>query len=175
MVAESYEVMPDIDIGIIRLGGIGRAKSYGWLLGELPKLTNVLTLGYPYALDLENRVLNSRAYKGHVVSSTSFRKLKAKPRIYELSFQAPRGLSGAPLLAIDNESKIVGCIIGNESSEMLVFSSREIITEDKESIVERYEALQHGIAFQTESLLKIESRIIGTSLLDHLKKSSLLD
>jgi hypothetical protein len=57
---------------------------------------------------------------------------------------------------------------------MIVFSSREIITDETETVVERYEALQLGIAIQSAELLKIRSRILAGDLREHLERHSLI-
>jgi hypothetical protein len=57
---------------------------------------------------------------------------------------------------------------------MLVFSNREKISETQETIVERFEALQLGIAIQSTGLLTINSRILNGTLSAHLKKHQLL-
>jgi len=69
-------------------------------------------------------------------------------------------------------------IVGNSSTEMLVYSDREIIHDlgmQKESVVERYEALQLGMAVQSSALLNIDSRILNANLKNHLMKNELID
>jgi hypothetical protein len=58
---------------------------------------------------------------------------------------------------------------------MLVFSDREIISEgEKEAIVERFEALQLGIALRVSSLVDTRGRLFdGGTLRDHLLKNQL--
>ncbi len=171
------EIISDYDIGIIQ-AKVPVARALRWKYGdELPMLSNVQTVGYPYALDLKRFTIDTRAFKGHIVVARTFMGLKSNPRIYELSFQAPRGLSGSPLFTVGKRPNIIGMIIGNHRTEMLVFSDKERIVEgDKKitTIVERYEALQLGIAIQTMTLVKAHSHILGDSLFNHLKKTGLL-
>jgi hypothetical protein len=173
--AMDYEVIPEYDVGFIKvMAKINRAKSLRWEHNRLASLIDVGAGGYPYALDLENNTIGSRSFKGYIVSRKRFHGFSAKPWVYEISFQCPRGLSGAALITLDGSPKIAGMIVGNHTTKMLVFSDSERISESKETIVERYEALQLGIALQSTGLLSINSRILNGTLLDHLKKHGLL-
>ena len=101
-----------------------------------------------------------------------------RPRVYELSFQCPRGLSGAPLLLKGNDPSIVGLIISNIVTEIQVSSVKEVITEETENqqtttTTERYESLHLGIAVQSNSLVNFDSRILGCSLHNHLANNGL--
>ena len=97
-----------------------------------------------------------RSFVGHVVSATTFGRLAPDPLSYELSFQCPRGLSGAPLLTRHDDSMLItGVVIGNQRTEMLVFSERESVSDMKEVITERFEALQLGIALQCRAFLDL--------------------
>jgi hypothetical protein len=126
-----------------------------------------------YALDPERNNIASRSFKGYVVSRTRT-PFAANPWGYELSFTCPRGLSGAPLTTLDNFPLISGMVVGNRSTKMNIFTDREIISDDKERIVERYEALQLGIAIQSAELLSVRSGILDGDLGAHLAKHSLI-
>jgi hypothetical protein len=65
-------------------------------------------------------------------------------------------------------------VVGNRSIEMNIFSDREVISDDKVRIVERYEALQLGIAIQSSELMAVRSRILEGNLHRHLEKHSLI-
>ena len=165
------EIHEDIDIGIIQ-AELPNYQSLNWNILPLGMWASARTIGYPYALDLEHIHLNVRAFTGHIVSELTFYGLSAKPRIYELSFQAPRGLSGAPL--INELGEISGLVIGNKSTEMQIFSDREIIADgSKEIVVERYEALQLGIALISTSMLDLKTSILEDTLRNHLKMNGL--
>jgi hypothetical protein len=167
------EILEDLDIGIIQ-AEIPHYKSLMWNTQTLAMWESARTVGFPYALDLEHFHLNVRAFAGHVVSEMNFYGLRAKPRIYELSFQAPRGLSGAPLLTQKGKMFVSGLVIGNKSTEMQIFSDREIVADgNKEILVERYEALQLGIAVSSTAILELHSKILGSTLRDHLAKNGL--
>ena len=83
-------------------------------------------------------------------------------------------MSGAPLCLLDHEPTIEGIVIGNRSTEMVVFSSRERVADDKETIVERFEAMQVGVAIQARALLELESALLGKTLGAHLAEQGLL-
>jgi hypothetical protein len=71
---------------------------------------------------------------------------------------------------------VMGMVIGNQRTEMLVFSEREIVSEAKEVVTERYEALQLGIALQSRALLDLGPfRVLkGRSIREHLAQHALL-
>src|SRR5687768_1522133 len=128
-------------------------------------------------MDLERQRMGIRSFVGHIVSATTFGRLKRDPPSYELSFQCPRGLSGAPLLIRDADSMLVtGFVIGIERTEMNVFTERETVTEENERVtVERYEALNLGIALQSRAVLDVGPfRVLnGRTILQHLRRQAL--
>lgn len=137
-------------------------------------LADVQTAGFPYGFDPSRHILTLRAYKGYIVSNGRFPRLPPIPRCYELSFQAPRGLSGGPLWSSEPVPTLCGVVIGNQSTEMLVFSAREKLSEQTETIVERFEAMQAGIAIQTTALLELRTPLFDGSLREHLTRVGLL-
>ncbi|MCI5137032.1 MAG: serine protease [Candidatus Electrothrix sp. AR1] len=173
-VSTDFETIVDYDIGILKVQSID-CLEMDWDNNTLPMSQRVLTAGYPYSFDNHNMAINIRAFSGYIVSDPQFYSLPAKPSVYELQFPCPRGLSGAPLFTPGSSPKIVGMIIGNHSTEMLVYSQREIEEDsNNKSIVERYEALQLGIALQTNSVLDCHFELLGSTLGSHLKRSKLI-
>lgn len=59
----------------------------------------VSALGFPVAVDAEWVSVVHRGFRGHVITRREFYHLNGQPPGYELSFPAPRGLSGAPLVS----------------------------------------------------------------------------
>jgi len=169
----AHEVIDDYDVGFVK-AEIPEAKALNWKFDELPMLADIHTVGFPFALDLERFRIRVRAFKGHIVSSSTFYDLPRNPRCYELSFACPRGLSGAPLCT-QRPGRVVGLVIGNQSTEMLVYSDKEVQKEDGKPAkeTERYEATQFGVAIQTSSLQDIESDILGGSVMEYLKSVEL--
>jgi len=172
--ALDHEVIAELDTGIIKtIAQVSRAKQHQWQHEPLASLIDVGASGYPYALDPDRNSLASRSFKGYVVSRTRT-PFSANPWGYELSFACPRGLSGAPLTTLGDFPLVAGLVVGNRSTEMNIFSDREVISDDKEIIVERYEALQLGIAIQSAELMTLRSRILEGELREHLQKHLLI-
>jgi len=71
---------------------------------------------------------------------------------------------------------IAGIVIGNQRTEMLVFSERESVSDMKEVITERFEALQLGIALQCRAFLDLGpfQVLSGRTIRQHLAQQDLL-
>jgi hypothetical protein len=170
-----WEIVDGLDLGFLRISKPRPFKSFRWSTDELPMTTEVKTCGFAFGFDSDRRSADIRAFSGHVVSSRTFFRNHARPPVYELSFACPRGLSGAPLLyEIPNDNHYVaGVIIGNEITDMTVFSSTERSREGSETVVlERLESLHLGIALQARGLMTLESSFLGKTLQEHLKRQS---
>ena len=105
------------------------ATTLQWMSNELPMAARVLSVGFPYALNPDLMTLSVRAFRGNVVAAARTAVLPGQPRIYELQFQCPRGLSGAPLMFESSRLLSAGVIVGNATTQMLVLSDREVFTE----------------------------------------------
>jgi len=163
-----YEYHDGLDLGIITIyPNFVRDFADRFRISREPLslLDDIFTIGYPHGLDLENGVLINRALKGYVVNHFSFRKLPKAPIVYELSFQCPVGISGAPLLRKNDatsEITVHGYIIGNSSTEIVTFSHKEICVENnKTTILERSETTKFGIAIDSKELELIASEKFG--------------
>jgi hypothetical protein len=62
-------------------------------------LSEASAVGFPLALDAEHVTISPRGFAGHVVARRPMYQMPQQPVGYELSFFAPRGLSGAPLIS----------------------------------------------------------------------------
>lgn len=94
---------------------------------------------------------------------------------YELSFAAPRGLSGAPLLNTRGTVFLHGVVIGNSQSRVPVFRSEERVSDGSSAtIVEQYEALTLGIAVEASTILTQTSKLLGKSVREHLADHGLI-
>jgi hypothetical protein len=62
-------------------------------------LAPVSAVGFPLAMDAEYVSVTPRAFAGFVVARRDLRQFSAQPTGYEVSFFAPQGLSGAPLVS----------------------------------------------------------------------------
>jgi hypothetical protein len=127
--------------------------------------------GYPYGLNNYDYDLSlvQRYFEGHLVSSL----MKFKPLtyshdpfpVYEISFNAPAGLSGSPLICYKNQFLNCGMIIGNSQQKMLIFETQEIIKKQSEKlIVEYYESLSLGIAIKSSTIVDLNSSILGKTI-----------
>lgn len=173
LIAET-EIIESLDLAVVACGD-GPWIAPAWASTEVPLLTLVMCPGYPFALHAEHEWMYLRAYRGHIVAGRPIFQLSARPAGYELSFSAPRGLSGAALLIESDAPVVVGCIIGNERSGMLVHSEREREIEgERERIVEQYEWLNYGVAVSSIAILDAESKLLGSRIRDHVAKHRLL-
>ena len=138
-------------------------------------LDSIRTAGFPYGLDMAQLKISVRAFAGEIVSTQNWSGLSAKPEAYELLFQCPRGLSGAPLWVPLTTPVIVGMIIGNCITEMIIHSEKEESTEDgKTTIYERTESLRLGLAVQTKPLTEINSQLLGSTVEAFLRERNRL-
>src|SRR5262252_698395 len=62
-------------------------------------LAPVSAVGFPLSIDAEYVSVTPRAFGGFVVARRDLRQLPSQPTGYEVSFFAPQGLSGAPLVS----------------------------------------------------------------------------
>jgi hypothetical protein len=117
--ATHIEIWDDVDIAIVFAEP--RVTLLNVLLAtRLQVLTDVASFGYPHAFtyvpdDPRNPRIDVvfRAYKGHIVTTRAFERLKAAPAIYEVSSPFPPGMSGAPLLyQQQSQLAVAGVVIG---------------------------------------------------------------
>jgi len=133
-------------------------------------------LGYPYTLDLQNKVINVRAIKGHIIG-TGKQLFPGPPfQSYELSFLTPRGLPGAPLLTEAPTPGVCGMIVNHRSHEMEVASSRETMSENgSTNIYTKVEMMHIGVAIQQSELVFTSFDLIDGTIANHLARNQLLE
>lgn len=174
------------DVGVLRFvfnEGVegGDAPKFSWSVQPLPLLAPVKSIGYPFGstrVDTQLFII-PRAFQGHVVSALSKYQLvgfEGTPfAVYELSFAAPRGLSGAPLLFGEAPTVVRGLVIGNSQSEMRVHQSTEKISEvESKTTVEHFEWLRLGVAVQASHVASLDSALLGGSVVRHLHQQGLV-
>jgi len=156
-------------------------KTFRWSQAQVAPLSHVRSVGYAYGLQTvaDRKNIIARAFQGYVVARlTRFLPVGvAGPPfgVYELSFAAPRGLSGSPLFNGEGPLMIHGVVIGNSESRMTVFRSAERVDDGaKEKIIEQYEALTLGVAVQAVEILNQECQILGGTIGEHLSRHDLL-
>jgi len=152
-----------------------------WAGRTLGALEPVATIGYPYGFyrDAEPIQIVSRAFSGHVVAALkSFKPMGSQLvpfPVYELSFGAPRGLSGAPLFSlVGKELCVNGVVIGNSKSSMLILAQSVEETESRTVRTEHYESLSLGLASQVSAVFAHQSRILGATIGHWLTEHGLL-
>jgi hypothetical protein len=166
-----HEIL-DCDVGLLKSNLT--AKTLSWALGLRPMLDDVQSIGYAYGLDEEAGFISPRGFKGHIAGLRQSLKWAGRPFCYELSFQAPRGLSGAPVWGGKRDGGVIGMILGNSSTEMVVFSEREVLSEGKEHILEKVEALRLGFALSASAIVQLHSVRIGMTLGEHFRQRGLV-
>lgn len=169
----AVETFHDIDVAILHAPDVSGAQPFPWSESTPNRLEDVFAAGYPFAFDNRSMNLTARAFGGHIVATQDCQELPGKPSAIELSFQCPRGLSGAPVVTRGREPCIIGLVVGNQSTQMNVFTDKEVITEGNVTIVERYEAMNIGIAIRSQAILALQSRMIG-SVREYLTNAGLL-
>jgi len=104
----------------------------------------------------------------------SYKRGELKTNCYELSFQAPRGLSGGCLL--DKSYKIHGMIIGNSKKEIHVFQDETTIIEGDDKI-KRIETVNEttfiGMAVTERHIFNLQSSELEGTIHDYLKEEGL--
>jgi hypothetical protein len=96
-------------------------------------------------------------------------------RAYELSFGAPRGLSGAPVFRNTESVQISGIVIGNSQSRMSILETEEVSDDgSSRTVVQQFESLTLGIAVQAAEVFEMTSELAGGKLGEHLILQKLL-
>ena len=134
-------------------------------------------MGYPYGhyvIDDEHSII-ARAFQGQIACILPrYRPVGFSGSVfpvYELSSLAPRGLSGAPLLSKLDPSQVRGIVIGNNKTEMRIYSEIEKISEgDSVQTVELIEPLYLGVAVLAAHIMSLKSHLLGGTVGDYLKK-----
>ena len=171
---EDIELFEDLDIGLGRLKtGHKNCSPLKWSTEGMIMLEDVCAIGYPFGYNSVEKEILPRAFKGQIVTRRSFIEFPKEPKIYELSFHCPKGISGASLRDYKS-GKVVGFIIANSSTEILVFEEKEIDKNElKKSIFQKYETTKYGVAIDNRELLNTESRLLGDKFLNYLKRENL--
>jgi len=164
-----YEPFLDIDVALVECE-LPDAAMFRWHSQELDMLTDVIAMGYPFAIDEADLVGRARALKGYVVcaDTAGASEIRGTPRIYELSFQSPRGLSGAPLLVPTPQGlEVAGVMVKNRSTNLRFPTMAQATTErtgaeTTHTLVETQEIVHFGVAVQVGSIGALESaRLVG--------------
>lgn len=146
----NVDVFPDVDVALLQCPNLW-AEILPFNFNPLYYLTDVAAMGFAFGLELagiegEPHVHQLRAFKGHVVTRRGLTHLNGVPPGYELSFDAPPGLSGAPLLLPQGDNPLVtGMILEHHKAEL----------DDRSMVL--------GLAIDAEELLTLQSGFLGGS------------
>ncbi len=95
-----FEVFDGIDLALLVCPGLANLVPMPLEFDrELTLLDPAYAIGYPFALDPEWVTVVPRGFRGYVVTRRELYQLAGQPAGYELSFHAPQGLSGAPVVS----------------------------------------------------------------------------
>lgn len=140
------EVYSGIDCAVLDCPTMPGNK-WEWCYSPQPALSSVFALGYAFGWDQELNQVRVRAFKGSIVAYTTLSVLPGSPKGYELSFACSKNLSGAPLLTDTEVPQVIGIVVGNSKTSMLVHASTEILEDGaKRHSVEQHEVLNLGNA-----------------------------
>lgn len=177
----SYEVVeefPESDIALIKSEEIlkydKKPKAFKWSGKELLIFEEVRSMGYPHGFDSTRGMSIGRGFSGTILSEIPFERDNKKATCYELSFQAPRGLSGGLLL--DKSYNVHGIVIGNSEKEINVFFDETTIFSGDQKTIKTEIANQKtfiGIAITERHIFKIFSSYLNKTFHDYLIESSL--
>jgi hypothetical protein len=170
------------DVALLRVALIppeagGYFEALHWRDEDLSGFDAVRCWGYAYgAHRVESRdLVVPRCFDG-IVSAHLYELLPLgleargeKPfPAYELSFQVPRGLSGAPLVHPVGDIKVCGLVIGNSEHKMLVFQSEETEEAGTKTSYKHWESLSMGVAVTATALYRLKSSMLGMTIGDYL-------
>jgi hypothetical protein len=101
---ERAEVFPEYDLALLKCPGLEKFPPIALEMEKtLGLFDEVRAVGYPFSVDPEHLIATHRGFAGHVVAFRQLFQLPGQPLGYELSFQTPPGMSGAPLTHVDQE------------------------------------------------------------------------
>lgn len=180
MLAEAAEIWQDVDIGVLQVD-LDEVDTIPWEFSIRPLLFPVATVGFPHGYDHypEGKFLRTRGLQGYIVTATTSRgpQIPSNGGIYDVSFQCPKMMSGAPLLNYEDPvgpaSGVVGVVVGNGETAIEIGTDTEEI-DDGETIVRRELATYYGVAVRSGELKDHHSSLLGGTLERHLERQGLI-
>jgi hypothetical protein len=171
------ETFEEHDVGLVEtVREVPHVEAQKWRLDVVTALHDVWTVGYPHALDISDMgFVAQRAFKGHTVSHVSFKRLSGGfLDAYELSFMAPKGISGAPVFSSDSAT-VLGLMLGMKETGMDVCREFEATDDGKTAEFVYYRQMMHyGIAVTAQSVAAIRSNKLGMTIGEYLKQQNLI-
>ena len=151
-----------------------KPKAFAWSGKEILIFEEIRSMGFPYGFDSFRGYTSGRGYSGTLVGEIDFIRGDLKTRCYELSFQAPRGLSGGFL--IDSHYKVHGMIIGNSETEKSISYDKFVIKSGKGEI-EKIEITNQitfiGLALTERFIFKLYSNHLQMNFHKYLQNANL--
>ena len=177
----------DGDVGIVETEAVDResgesSESLPWSTRSIGHFDDLCSVGYAYGFyrSKDRNSIIQRVFRGYVVADPVDFAPIGYPRdgfaAFELSFAAPRGLSGAPLI-LDRAGvlQVAGVVIGNSQSRMPILEREDVSDDGHERvIVQQYESLTLGIATQARAILDQRSELLRGTVREYLKSARLL-
>jgi Trypsin-like peptidase domain len=117
---DRVETWPDHDVAVLFCKAGKVTELTVWMAQPVQLLTDLGSFGYPHAVTNSGDRLNVvfRGYKGYVIATRRWERLRGEPSVYELSCPFPQGMSGAPvLLQQQNVLAVAGMVLGIDTVE----------------------------------------------------------
>ncbi len=149
-----------------------------WSQQVATALAEVWSAGYPHALDIaEMGFVAQRAFKGHIVSHLPHGRLADGSflEVYELSFIAPKGISGAPLFLQGEIPLVAGVMLGTRQTDMEITREFEASDDGRTAEFHWYiQRMHYGMALTSEALIKLRSDTLNMTIKEYLQSQGLL-
>jgi hypothetical protein len=173
------ETFDEHDVALVEtVTDVPHIEIQNWSLDVVTALHDVWTAGYPHALDISDMgFVAQRAFKGHTVSHIPFKRLTMGGFMdaYELSFMAPKGISGAPVFS-SGSTTILALMLGMKETGMDVCREFEATDDGKTAEFVYYRQMMHyGVAVTAQAIAKIHSKKLGMTIGEYLKQENLID
>ncbi len=172
------EEFPEADIALIQSSEIWepekKPKSFKWGNSPLFIFEDIRSMGFPHGFDVFRGLTSGRGFSGNVLAETFYELGELKANCYELSFQAPRGLSGGVLL--DKHYLVHGLIIGNSKKEMYVFeekTTKQTVNGNVEELIIVNETTFIGLAVTEHHIFRMKSKYFDMTFHEYLVEAKL--
>lgn len=143
-VATAWETFPEVDFALIRCPDLEWLPKLPVAFRDVNFWDPAYALGFPFAADAEWVSIVPRGFRGWVVTRRRLAHLQAHPPGLELSFPTPKGLSGSPVMIVQNGVTAVGGHVIQQST---------LGTGD--------DTLQVGLAVDAAAWLWLKSQMLG--------------
>lgn len=172
------ETWDEADIALVEVASpVPHSASVKWRFDTVTALHDVWTAGYPHALDIADLgFISQRAFKGYTVSHIPFRRIGQEQfhEAYELSFKAPMGLSGAPLISKEQNDPVIGMVIANRKTGLTLLEEEEITEDGLRKEVYQYMQVEHyGVAVSSREIGKWRPDRLGMTIENFVRERGL--